>query len=238
MILDRPPIMAAFSFEIDFIVVTGIFACMYSNASSQDKDINTYAPSAMVRQFHGLVEGNRALDIGCSSDAVFLAGKGFELISFDSSAQNVENAIKLADKHDVEIDFRTQDALQFKYHKSRYSLITINNILGQIRKSELDDLIEKINYALRRGGIITGKAFTVDDPSFKELRKKKVPEIEKNCFLLPNGWIYSFFEQREILDLFPEMRILHYSVADTFESHQGRQGWRGIVEFAFRKQKA
>jgi 2-polyprenyl-3-methyl-5-hydroxy-6-metoxy-1,4-benzoquinol methylase len=190
-------------------------------------------PSMLIRQFYNLAKKGKVLDLysGEGRDAVFLAEHGFEVITLNHSQENLEKAIRLAEKNGVSVDFRNTEPLDFKMHKSRYSLIIANGIFQRIRKSDLQRFAPEIIRGLKKGGILIGSTLSVDDPLSREFRKKHVPEIEENCFAPPVNSIYSFFDKREVLNLFPDMQVLQYAETDVYDS--GR--WRGLVEFVFRK---
>jgi SAM-dependent methyltransferase len=206
---------------------------MKNGGFKSEKDAMSGEPSMLVRRFYNLVKNGMALDLnsGNGNDAVFLAEQGFEVISLDSRQENLEKAIKHARRKDVSIDFRNQDPPGFKIHKGRYSLIIADNVLHHMKKSGLEKFAQEIINGLKKGGILIGSSLSIDDPLFRELRKKHVPEIEDNCFMLVDGLIFSFFGRREMLDIFPELKILHYAETDVYQSGQ----WRGLVEFVFKK---
>jgi 2-polyprenyl-3-methyl-5-hydroxy-6-metoxy-1,4-benzoquinol methylase len=192
--------------------------------------------SFLVKQFFGMAPSGKALDLGCGGggDSVFLAKNGFDVTALDNSQEGIEKVIKLAEKHNVQVDCQTSTLQDFRFLKNRYSLIIVNHIFQHLKKSEILEISEKILYGLKKGGLLVGSSITTADPSYKEMHRKKIPEVESNCFTLPNGWIYSFFEFREVLDIFPEMQILHYSETDFYETKRGRSGWHGLVEFALK----
>ncbi|MDM7994932.1 MAG: class I SAM-dependent methyltransferase, partial [Acidobacteriota bacterium] len=153
----------------------------------------------------------------------------------DGSAENIEKAHKLAARKSLAIDFQTLDPRHFKFHRNRYALIVSDHCFDHLSKADLRELAPKISGSLRKGGLLIGAGLTIDDLSCRELLRKRAELIEKYCFRLPNGWIYSYFDYREPLDLFPDLRVLHYSENNLCETSGGRSAWRSIVEFAFRK---
>ncbi|NIP43005.1 MAG: class I SAM-dependent methyltransferase [candidate division Zixibacteria bacterium] len=208
-----------------------------TDSGINDSRMRSARPSWLVKQYCGLAKSGLALDLSCGrgGDAVYLAGQGFDVIALDIVQDNLERSYQLAENKNVSIDLRNIDPLDFKFHKERYSIIVADQIFQHLKKSQNVDLAAKIIYSLRKGGLVLGSALTVNDPSFKEIKKRKIAEIEKNCFQLPNGWLYSFFNNREVLDIFPDMQPVYYSESDYFESEHTGASWRGLVEFVFRK---
>ncbi len=224
-------------YRIAFISQKVIFNGMTDKSGIEDTRMHGARPSWLIKQYCGLAKKGLALDLSCGhgGDAVYLAGRDFEVVALDRLQDNLERAYELAESKKVSVDLRNIDPREFKFHKERYSAIAANHLFQHIKKSDASDLAAKIIYSLRKGGLVLGSALTVNDPSYKEIRKKKIAEIEKNCFQLPNGWIYSFFDTREVLDMFPALQPVYYSETDYFESERTVESWRGLVEFVFRK---
>jgi 2-polyprenyl-3-methyl-5-hydroxy-6-metoxy-1,4-benzoquinol methylase len=210
---------------------------MTDKTGIEDDRTHGARPSWLIKQYCGLAKKGPALELSCGQggDAVYLAGRDFEVIALDSLQDNLERVYELAESKKVSIDLRNIDPREFKFHKERYSVISANHLFQHLKKSEASDLAAKIIYSLRRGGIVLGSALTVNDPSYREIKKKKIAEMEKNCFQLPNGWLYSFFDTREVLDMFPALQPVYYSETDYFESERTGESWRGLVEFVFKK---
>jgi 2-polyprenyl-3-methyl-5-hydroxy-6-metoxy-1,4-benzoquinol methylase len=194
-------------------------------------------PSFLVKQYHSLGKPGLALNLGSAEvgDALFLAEQGYEVVALDESQENIEKALKQSEQHKLSIDFRTVDLAEFKFHKNRYSLIVVNHKFQHLKKTTIARLAAGMIYGLKNGGMIIGSALTVNDPACKKMRQNNVNMIEENCFELPNGWVYSYFEPREILELFPSLQIIHYSETDYYDSRQGQAQWHGLVEFVFKK---
>ncbi len=190
-------------------------------------------PSTLVRRYFNLAKDGRVLDLcsGNGKDAIFLAEKGFEVIALNQLQEDVEKVIRQAEKKGVNVDWRNSAPQDFKIHKGRYSLIVANNVFQRIRKTELKAFSQEIIGGMKKGGLLIGSSMSVDDPYLKEFKRKRVPEIEENCFQISNGWIFSFFGRREILNLFPDLQVIQYAETDFYRDGN----WRGLVEFVFRK---
>jgi 2-polyprenyl-3-methyl-5-hydroxy-6-metoxy-1,4-benzoquinol methylase len=197
----------------------------------------TSQPSSLVKQYHSLANPGPALNLGSgeAGDALFLARQGYDVISLDESQENIEKAHKQAEHHNLTIDFRTVDLTEFKFHKNRYGLIVANNRFQHLKKSAVTKLAAGIIYGLKKGGMLIGATLTTGDPACRKMRQNNVQMVEENCFILPNGWIYSYFKPREILELFPGLQIVHYAETDYYDSKPGQAQWHGLVEFVFKK---
>ena len=193
-------------------------------------------PSLLVRQYHTMAQAGAGLDLHCGAgaDCLFLTQKDFGMIGLDSNPAQIELALKNAARADLEIDFQTACANIFKFHKDRYNIILTNHLFQDYRNSEIGELADKIKYGLRKNGLLIGCGLNVDDPSIHELKKKKIPEIEKNSFQITPDTIRTFLTPRQILELFPAYRIIYYAENEYFESGQPQAGWHGLTEFVLR----
>ena len=210
---------------------------MESGEQYKGESSHAVKPSSLVKQYYSLANAGPALNLGSgeAGDALFLAERGYDVISLDESQENIEKAIKQAEHYNLTIDFRTVDLTRFKFHRNRYSLIVANHRFQHLKKSAVADLAAGMIHGLKKGGMLIGASLTVNDPACKKMRQNKVPMVEENCFLLPNGWVYSYFQPREILELFPGLQIIHYAETDYYDSKQGQAQWHGLVEFVFKK---
>ena len=209
-----------------------------------NRDVNTSTnistsskPSLLVRQYYTMAEAGTGLDLHCGAgtDCLFLAKNNFAMIGLDSNPDQIEKALRNAAKADLEIDCQTMDIRTFKFHKNRYNLILANHLFQDYHKSEISLICEKIQYSLKKNGLLIGCGLNVDDPSCRALRKKKIPQAEENSFQITPQTVRSFLEPREILDYFPTARVVYYSENEYFESDRNQAGWHGLTEFVFRK---
>ena len=193
-------------------------------------------PSLLVRQYHTMAEAGMGLDLHCGAgaDCLFLAQKDFTMIGLDSNPAQIEKALHNASKSDLELDFQTADIEAFKFHKERYNIILANHLLQDYSNTAIADLCQKICYSLRKNGLIIGCGLNIDDPSCRELRKKNIPEIEPNSFQITPETIRTFLAPRQILELFPDYRIIYYAENEYYESGQPQAGWHGLTEFVLR----
>jgi len=194
-------------------------------------------PYDLLRQYINLAPSGKALELAASEgqNVFFMADRGHEVTVVDSSQEKIEKLLKLADKKNIRIDFRNTDLLEFKANKSQFAVINMKSVLIHLSKTEGAKLIENLIYGLKKGALLIGTVLTTDDPSCKEMLKKKAELIEANCFRLPNGWIYSYYKHREILELIPSLQVLYYSENEYYKRGSAKSRWYGVAEFVFKK---
>lgn len=86
----------------------------------------------------------KLLDIGCGEgkDAVFFAKNGYKVSAFDITKSGIDKARKLADKHNVDINFFNADILDFRL-ESEFDVLFCSGVLHfiplRIRKEIFDN---------------------------------------------------------------------------------------------------
>jgi SAM-dependent methyltransferase len=103
---------------------------------------------AVVSEENG--EHKRCLDIACGNgrNAVFLAGKGYDVDAVDVSEVALEMARKRADENNVDVNWILSDLNRFQFIENEYDLIVVDFYLcGK-------DMVENIKKSLRIGGMI------------------------------------------------------------------------------------
>lgn len=194
-------------------------------------------PSNLTRNFAPLANTGPALDLGMGEgrDAIFLAQKGFDVIGVDNSEKGIEKCRSRAEKVGVDVKTKLEDVRHFKIAKNKYTLTLSNNLFQFITKSEAHQVSRNIIDGLRKGGLVIASVLTYDDPRYKEY-KKKTTELEPGTFLMVNGDMYSFYDYRELLELFTSLRLLYYAEYDYYDTTHGEGHWHGIAELVAKKQ--
>lgn len=115
------------------------------------------APTAMENQFTlkrmGNLRGKRLLDIGAGlgESSVYFALQGARVTTVDISARMVELAVKLGQKHGVELDGIVSVAENLNVPSAAYDIVYIANTIHHVQ--DRDALFEQISRALKPGGM-------------------------------------------------------------------------------------
>ncbi|MBD3380631.1 MAG: hypothetical protein GF404_00400 [candidate division Zixibacteria bacterium] len=202
----------------------------------EKRDGSPPAPSELVRQYHKLVGKGRVLELGVSGrDGLFLASRGYRVTRLTASQDIFEENLRQARALDLELDLQTVDFVEYHFPKARYNMVTADFFFHLQKRALLAKFAEKIIYTLKKHGLLIGATFSREDILCAELIRKRFTELGSHCFVLPGGELRTFFGPREILELFAEMKILHYAETDYYEK-QGEEGrWRSLVEFVLKK---
>ncbi len=147
------------------------------------------APSAFLVENIDLLPKGCALDVamGRGRNAVYLAGRGFEVEGVDISAEALEAAKALARQSGVRLTARLKDLEKDVFiEKDAYDLIICFNYLYR-------PLMPALKAALRTGGMLVYETYIVDQAQFGRPRNPK-----------------HLLEHNELLNLFRDFRCLRY----------------------------
>ena len=137
-----------------------------------------------------LLPEGRVLDIamGGGRNAVFLAGKGFDVEGVDISSAYVNQALALAEQNGIHLKARPADLTnkEYRIESGNYDVIICFNYLQR-------SLIPRIKEGLRHGGMVVYETYTIDQAQFG---RPKNPD-----YLLKHN---------ELLNMFRDFRCLRY----------------------------
>ena len=131
------------------------------------------------------LSGGTALDVACGfgDNAIYLAGRGFEVTAIDISQIGLQSARKRATAAGAAVRFVWTDAEDFSFEAERFDLISAFFFLNR-------PVFAGIKRALKPGGVFVYRTFTVD-----ELRYR--PELSRH-YLLEKGELPRCFADFEI----------------------------------------
>lgn len=150
------------------------------------------APSSFLRQIlesdSWEIAPGRALDVACGKgrNALYLAGRGFDVTAIDISAVALEKGRKQAEERSLSIDWQQADLEQLQFPAAGYDLIVNINYLQR-------SLIPQIKTALKTGGHVIFETYLIDQQASGH---PKNPE-----YLLAHN---------ELRDRFRDFRVLCY----------------------------
>ncbi|MEM3596584.1 MAG: class I SAM-dependent methyltransferase [Candidatus Bathyarchaeia archaeon] len=170
-------------------------------------------PDFILVHFLELFPKGPVLDLGMGEgrNALFLAEKGFEVEGVDVSKTAIARAIRLAKERKLDINAHVSDLRDFKIAKQKYSLIIAAGAsLNFLKKSEIEDVAERIKGGLKNGGFVFVSVISTNDSAYKRARKQLVP-VEENTFYSSRiGAYIHYFTYKEVKKLFSDMQtIIH-----------------------------
>lgn len=190
-------------------------------------------PYYLLEKYYSKVEPGKALDLGCGEGAnsVFLARQGFKVEAVDINGDYVEKLKNLSEKESLDLTIRKEDIREFDFNKE-YNLILAINSLQFMKKSEREEIVNKIKSFLSPDGLVSVSVFTKEDPLYERLSKNH-PSVEENTFShKQENKHWNFFNPNELKDYFKDnFNILFYDerVVDDAHPDPHRHGIAEIV---------
>ncbi|MBI5209741.1 MAG: methyltransferase domain-containing protein [Elusimicrobia bacterium] len=146
------------------------------NAGKPDRDLVRLVES-------GAIAPGKTLDVGTGlgHDAVFLARKGFPVVTVDISPTAVKLAKAAAAEAQVEeaIEFRTEDALRMSLPAGGLSFVNDRGFFHYLKPDERSPYVALVHQALAPAGLLLLRTFCdAEPPGFGPARYKKA-ELEE-----------------------------------------------------------
>jgi len=134
------------------------------------------------------VKPYRVLDIGCGEgkDAVFLARNGYKVSAFDIADAGLEKARRLAEHHQVEVDFFRADMNDY-IPSAEFDIIFCSGVFAYVNLSQRKLLIDRLKESTSRHGIHAVNVF-VNKPFIKE-----APDKEEWAEHWYSGELFSYY---------------------------------------------
>lgn len=164
----------------------------------------------LKKNAHLIPKIHPVLDIGAGQgrNTIYLSRLGYQVDAIDPSSVSVQmmEGMKVREK----LNFKTfhADFKDFPNDK-KYSAILVFGLMQILDWDEIDLLKRKISGWLQEGGFLFLTSFTVADASHKTIRENS-KIIGKNSYLRHSGEKRTFFEPKEIRELFQEYKPISY----------------------------
>lgn len=161
---------------------------------------------------------------GEGRNAIFAARLGWQVSAFDISTEGKRKAMRLAEAHDVHIDYQVGELETLKYAEGQFDAI---GLIYAHFPANVKSLYHQImNNYLRKGGLVVFEAFSKKHLDYIA-RNEQVGGPKDIAMLFSMDEIKSDFQDYEIIELM-EMEI---------ELHEGsfHNGTGSVIRFVGRK---
>jgi len=164
---------------------------------------------------------------GEGRNAVFAARKGFEVSCFDISNEGKLKALKLANEHNVTINYQVGELSEFNFTKNLFDVIVL--IYAHFSPKLKSEYHKRISKYLKVGGLLILEGF-----SKEQLEINKEHQIE----LGPKN-IEMLFSLEEIKKDFSDLEILEFN-QEEIELNEGfyHKGKASVIRFIGKKAKS
>lgn len=109
----------------------------------------------------GQLPGKTVLDVGSGqgTDAIYLAGRGYQVTALDQSTGAAEVALRQAAKAGVSIEYIVGNALEMPFEAERFDLVVERGCFHHIGVSDRSRYAQEIARVLKSGGRFLYRAF-------------------------------------------------------------------------------
>jgi hypothetical protein len=162
---------------------------------------------------------------GEGRNAVYAASQNIAVFAFDISEKGRAKAIKLANEHQVEINYNVGDFLKMDYIDNSFDGAAL--IYAHFPLPLLSVYHQKISHLIKPGGLVILEGFSKNNLPLREAN----PDVGG-----PNN-VEMLFSKNSILDDFPNFEVLELEEA-TVDLKEGlyHNGKAKVIRFVGRKQ--
>lgn len=157
-------------------------------------------PNAFIQEFAYQLEGLKnvaAFAEGEGRNAVFLAGLGHDVTTFDYAESGLNKTLQLAEKNNVEVKTVQVDLIEGSVPNEQFDAAIM--VFGHFRKEDQRSIFEKILKSVKPGGKI-----------MMELYSEKQLDYQTGG---PRG-LAMLYKPQDILDWCENYKIVHFFVGE------------------------
>jgi hypothetical protein len=156
---------------------------------------------------------------GEGRNAVFLAGEGFKVSTWDYASSGIEKTKKLADERGVTVNTNLQDLADANWEENKWDAVI--HVFGHFPEAVFNRTRDGIKKSLKPGGLYISELFSTDQIRFKSGGPRAVELLCTPAQILENynGWY-----------------IRHFFTGEA-ERNEGRlhQGTSHVIQCVFQK---
>lgn len=190
-------------------------------------------PDRILTEYANLVPKGRVLDLGIGEgrNSLFFAKMGYEVEGVDISKTAIDRCIERARNANLKVKAEIRDLKEIEIIPGRYSLIIASWVLNFFKKTEVEQIIEKIKHGLKQDGFVYIGVFSLEDPGYKRA-KERLDEVEENTFysMRRNSFVH-YFTKEEVLSLFTDLKIIHWATGVALGLNHGDPHYHGFIEY-------
>ncbi|WP_179884816.1 class I SAM-dependent methyltransferase [Bacillus sp. AFS015802] len=212
----------------------GIWENQYGKAEDHLWGLN---PIQTLVDYSTLVKKGKVLDLGIGEgrNALYFAGKGYEVEGVDISETAIERSLSNAQKAGVGLKAEVNDLTSIQIEENTYSLIILANVLNFFNDEQIKEILKKAKNGLVEGGLIYINAFGVNDPSYDK-NVRNAERVNDFTFYRPKSDTYiHFFTLRELAHHFEGYQNIKASETFMLDMSHGEPHYHGIVETVYKK---
>ena len=194
-------------------------------------------PDWRLIEYARFVPDGPVLDLGLGEgrNALYFAKLGYSVEGVDESKTYVKRCRERAKAEGLDLTVEEADLRSFEIPRRRYALIIASKVLQLFLKRESNAISENMYGGLMRRGLIYVRTFSVERIAQSEALRA-LEEVEPNTFYSPKRKRhFHYFTRKEILSLFPNMKVLYCVEGLELDRSRGKSSKRPqtppIIEF-------
>ncbi len=238
----------------------------YDDTYAKVKDYFGAEPEKIVRDHCHLLDKSRpVLDIGAGQGrhSLFLARQGLSVDAVDSSSVALHEISEAASRDNLPIHTYHCDFESFAPGAGQrrglvhvndtqsgisYSGVLLMGLMQVLSRNSLMRLVDKVNRWTAKGSLVFVTAFSDIDPfcvstlwdrqfSHEAAQSGDWRVVGRNEFCDGRGHFMTYFEKDEILELFPEYKIIHHweGMGPLHRHGDGKEHCHGLIHAVFQK---
>ncbi|KAA3636156.1 MAG: class I SAM-dependent methyltransferase [Calditrichaeota bacterium] len=193
----------------------------------------------LVDHFKKIENSKPVLDIGAGQGrhALFLAENGYAVEALEPSEVGIKQMEQVSSEKSLPLFLTHADIKTFEAKADAYSAVLLFGILQVLPREEIEDLLQSIKKWTSLGSMIFVIAFSTEEPSYAK-HKQDDKEVGKHSYLDAKGFLRTYLEPNEILQLFADYEVVHHDEHLTEAHHHGDGNIHrhAVIEAVFRVQ--
>jgi SAM-dependent methyltransferase len=164
--------------------------------------------------------GQRVLELGCGNGKTLavLSSHDIEVVGIDFSISSLRLCQR---RSSTNVDLVQANAVDLPFKDGSFHVVLCHHMLEHLYHEERRKAAEEITRVLCPNGSLHFQAFSVLD-----MRYGRGRPLEENTFSRGDGIIYHYFQDDEIVDLFPALHLIscqHNSIKKRYDGIETRR---------------
>ena len=209
----------------------------YNKIYSTHKAVFGEKPEKILVDFYKKIDNSSpVLDIGAGQgrNSIFLAENGFGVEAVEPSENGLKQIELIAEKNSLPIFLTQGDIFSFEQKVDYYSAVLLFGLLQILTREQISQLKASMYDWVAEESLVFITTFSTEDPNFAS-HKENDTEIGKNSFQDSTGMVRTYFEPNEILELFPDYKVLHHKefITAMHQHGDGVEHQHAMIEVVF-----
>ncbi len=190
----------------------GVVSMKYDEAYRNNTNLFGADPEQiLIKHYRKLDRSHPVLDVGAGQGrhSLFLARKGFGVDALDPSHVAIEAISTTAAAEKLTLQTHRCGFDEFRSEPSRFAGILVFGLIQELAWDSIRKLQSKIDTWIRKDGYIFVTCFTTADPAFTKNSTEWIC-IGKNSFRNKDGYIRTYLEPAETLELFSGYEVIYH----------------------------